>query len=212
MATLFVLCNYFTNYMKKIHDSKIIGKKFGMLTPIKELRIKNRKSFLCICECGNKKNIRFYCLYSGNTTSCGCYRKKQCFKHGYSDTLEYRAWASMRQRCNNKNSKSYKYYGGRGIGICKRWDDFSKFKKDMGKKPSLKHTLDRIDNNGNYEPSNCRWATMEQQANNKSNTVFLKYNGKCLSISQWAAELGIYNSTICRRIKKGWSIERALSK
>jgi hypothetical protein len=115
---------------------------------------------------------------------------------------EYLAWRSMRFRCLNKKCHAFADYGGRGIKICKRWDDFQNFIKDMGFKPSPKHTLDRIDNDKNYTPKNCRWATMKEQCNNRRNNVWIDYKGKKRTLQGWADYLGVNSSNLGHLLKK----------
>lgn len=132
-------------------------------------------------------------------------------KHGLWGTSEYWTWNTMRQRCINPNNPKYPIYGGRGISVCERWQKFENFIADMGNRPSADHSLDRIDNDGNYEPSNCRWATRVEQQNNQSNTTRLEFQGETLTIHQWATRLGIKAKTIDGRLRSGWSVEDALS-
>lgn len=128
--------------------------------------------------------------------------------HGKCRTTEYRSWNGMKNRCNNPNDKNYDRYGGRGIRVCDRWNrSFVSFLEDMGEKPEGT-TLDRIDVNGNYEPSNCRWATPLEQSNNQRTNVKVTYKGKTMNISQWARELGIAEPTLRSRLKV-WSVDRA---
>lgn len=131
-------------------------------------------------------------------------------KHGYYGTTIYRVWLRMKQRCQNPNDKMYGYYGGRGIKVCKRWQAFENWLEDMGERPTPKHTLERIDVNGDYEPSNCKWATMKEQGNNRRNNRKYTFNGETRTIAQWAESVGIAHESMRKRIKK-WPLERALT-
>jgi hypothetical protein len=133
------------------------------------------------------------------------------FKHGLSSSVEYRVWADLKQRCINQRCGTYKYYGGRGIKVSEEWLDFKRFYNDMGPRPSCNHTLDRMNNDGNYEKSNCRWATQAEQNLNKSNSRMITHNNKTQTLTKWANETGLNRYRILARINRGKSIEEALS-
>lgn len=146
------------------------NEKYGFLTVIKYSHKDRHQQpyYLVRCVCGTEKSVREYRLKSGNTKSCGCMKKYHPMKHGMHNTPIYAVWEAMVQRCCNPKCKAYKNYGGRGISICKEWrESFLNFYNDMGERPSSKHTLERINVNGNYEPSNCKWATWKEQSLNK---------------------------------------------
>jgi predicted nucleic acid-binding Zn ribbon protein len=174
---------------------------------------------VCKCSCGNLVVVVNGSLQTGYTSSCGCFQKeiasKRATKHGMRGISEYDIWRSMAQRCNNQKSSSYTNYGGRGIVMCDRWLDpengFTNFYTDMGPRPSPKHSIDRIDVDGNYCPENCRWATHKEQARNKRNNKMITYAGKTLCLVEWDEEVGIPYTTIWARLRNGWSVEEALT-
>lgn len=162
-----------------------VNKNYGRLIPIDSITLETTShvKIKCKCVCGNVVCVSFYKLKTGHTKSCGCLQREKCaqrnFKHGYKkrncDTIsEYKIWKSMRSRCDNKKSEFFYRYGGRGITYCDRWNNFENFLKDMGRIPYEGWSLDRIDNDGNYEPNNCRWASSATQARNLKNQVGLK--------------------------------------
>lgn len=132
--------------------------------------------------------------------------------HGKTRTPIHDAWRGMRSRCSNPNIKSYKDYGARGIKVCKRWDKFENFYKDMGDKPTPQHTLDRINNEKDYKPSNCRWATRAEQNLNTRRNTFLTYKGVTQTLVEWGKETGINRHLISSRLRAGWAIKDVLNK
>jgi hypothetical protein len=146
------------------------------------------------------------------TRSCGCLRSEfaRRVKHGQYATKTYGTWQSMMKRCYQPNNISYKNCGGRGITVCQQWHEFTNFFADMGERPVGK-TLDRIDNNGNYEPGNCRWATPKEQSQNSRQPRFITYAGETMNLTEWSARLGMSLSNFSRRLRRGWTIERAIT-
>ena len=131
-------------------------------------------------------------------------------RHGMSDSPEYGTWERMRQRCNNPKCKQFKNYGGRGIKICRRWASFENFYSDMGNRPSSNHQIDRIKNNEGYRPNNCKWSTHAEQQKNKRNCVYIEYEGKRLTVSDWSRLTGIPRRTIAWRMGRGRSTKIVL--
>ena len=197
----------------------LTGKKYGKLTVIKFAYTTGKARYWeCLCDCGNKVNLKYGKITSGHTKSCGCLHKEICkqmlTKHDKYYTNIYRAYICMKDRCLNPNNSSYKRYGGRGISICKEWlgeEGFLNFYNwaiNNGHKDNL--SIDRIDNNGNYEPSNCRWVDKLAQANNRSKNKIITYKNESHTLSNWARVLNIPYYLLQSRIKNGMCFEKAI--
>jgi len=202
--------------MGKVID--LTGQQFGRLAVVK--RVENNKhkqsQWLCQCECGNMTTVNICHLKSGNTKSCGCLQKERVrevhLKHSHAcknkKSRIYYIWISMINRCNNSNNKYYKSYGGRGIRVCEAWLRFENFLADMGEKPNSM-SLDRVDNNGNYGPENCRWSTnKEQQRNTRSNRL-ITIDSITKPLVEWCNFYNINYHKIYMRLHHGWSPEEA---
>ena len=210
--------------------SKVVlnkGQVFGRLTIIKEVakRKNGAVQYKCLCECGNKKSINGSLLKRGKTRSCGCLQKeltvKRSTKHGHfkdNKTSSTRnSWDSMRKRCYDKDHKFYSYYGGRGIKICRRWlcnqTGFENFLIDMGDKPEGKRiSIDRINNDKNYTPKNCKWSTPKEQANNRRGNKIVVLNDERMTLAEASRKTGILAVTILNRINRGWPEHKWLLK
>lgn len=184
----------------------ITDQTFDRLTVKKYVPGPKRAAWLCECKCGKTKVVPGWRLRNGSVTSCGCSH----VKHGQVRSPEYTIWNGMIQRCTNPKNKSYPDYGGRGIKVDPRWLDFANFYSDMGQRPGPEYSIDRKENDLGYEPGNCRWATPEEQVNNKRSNRLLTYNGKTQNLKKWSIELGIKHRTIITRLHRGWSVERTL--
>lgn len=185
-------------------SSIAVGAKFGRLT-VQDIVRRGRKTFCkCQCSCGSIKQVRADHLTRGRILSCGCLRAELSGSrnrtHGMSHATEYVCWSRMIDRCTNVNSKDYALYGGRGISVCESWLSFSGFIADMGQRPSSDHSIERVRNDGNYEPGNCRWATRKEQARNKRSTRFITAFGQRMSLSEWAEKLCMSADLIRSRI------------
>ncbi len=199
------------------------GMKFGKLTvvgyaghrPVGKSQEKY-PFWISQCECGIFIATRAGALVTGNSATCGkCGRTERLVKHGCSrrsgHSLEYTAWCLMRNRCLNQMNPQYADYGGRGITVCERWLVFENFLADMGHKPSARHTIERENNDGNYDPDNCRWATRDEQAINKRNNRVIVFRGESHCAAEWERILGLPYHMITDRLYKGWSEEEALA-
>jgi len=171
---------------------------------------------LCECDCGNLTLVRPDMLKSGNTQSCGCLSEEALKmprpRHGLSHTKVHRAWTSIRMRCENTSSPKYENYGGRGIRVCDSWHSFENFLADMGQPPSASHSIDRINNDGDYAPDNCHWATHKEQSRNKTTSHNITFNGKTQCIRSWEDDIGMVAGTLAARIRRGWSVEDAITR
>jgi hypothetical protein len=182
----------------------LTGRKFGKLTVLNQAPNRGKRIYWnVICDCGKKKEVGASPLRDGRTVSCGCIR----IIHGLCNTKIHSIWNGMRQRCNNPKNPRYHQYGGRGIKICDRWDSFKNFLTDMGILPNGM-SLDRIDINGNYEPTNCRWATQFQQSNNMRKNMRLRFKGKVFTLSEISKITGIHKDTLRVRIKRHWPYQK----
>lgn len=200
----------------------LVGKRFGRLIVIEKAE-NNRWGqiqWLCLCDCGQEAVVRGCYLVSNHTKSCGCLQKEarvqSSVKHGHyknrKQSKTYKAWSGIIQRCNNPRNGRYHRYGKRGITVCKRWVEFKNFLEDMGKKPTDKHSIDRVNNNGNYCKSNCKWSLPKEQARNRKTNRMITYKGKTQCLVAWAEEIGIHHQTLLNRIVKlNWPIEKALT-
>lgn len=201
-----------------VKENDLKGMRFGRLTVesrAEDIVYKNGthvRAWNCICDCGNKKKVSGSLLVSGNTKSCGCSRKEtHIIIHGLSKTRLYNEWRGMIYRCK---TPKYERYQGRGIKVCDEWKGheglrkFCEWATKNGYKDNL--TIDRIDNDGDYEPSNCRWVDAYAQMNNTSWTVKLSVDGETKGISEWARISGINRRTISRRLERGWDVKRAI--
>lgn len=191
----------------------LINKQFGKLVVLQRHPENNKAGksrWVCKCSCGTEVIVNSGNLTSGHTRSCGCLVMEHCktklkashSSHGLSKTPEYETWLAIRKRCHDESAKDYYRYGGRGIAVCERWrESFEAFYQDMGPRPSPEHSIDRKDNNAGYSPNNCRWATKEEQANNRSTNVTHLIDGESLTLAQIARAYQLNPMTIKRRLK-----------
>lgn len=193
---------------------------FGSLTVLRtnpNRSTAKRRYYLCRCKCGNLKTVYRSNLISGTTNSCGCERPARISAsktvHGYSSWPEFGVWAKMKRRCEQPDDESYDRYGGRGISVCAEWaESFTAFISDMGRRPSPRHQIERTDNDGDYTPANCVWATPAAQARNRRSTRLLTHGGITLCLTDWARRLGIKRETLAYRLNSGYDFPSAISK
>jgi hypothetical protein len=196
-----------------------VGARFGALTIIAEGPATKWSTWTWIvrCDCGTVKTVQHANLVYNGTRSCGCLRGKHISDaiktHGMTNTPEFRVWSGIMARCYNRNHKDYPRYGAKGIHVAAAWHDFSAFFKDMGKRPSKAHSVDRFpDRRGNYAPGNCRWATLRQQANNTAANVYVRFRGETKTLKEWCRALGLKYHRVWARVRRyGWTYARALT-
>lgn len=188
--------------------------RFGRLT-FKEMCPGLRGGARCgvfVCDCGAEKEMLISNVALGKSKSCGCLSIEttadRARTHGMTGTPEYRTWNNMWNRCTNPITSRYERYGGRGITVCARWLSFENFLEDMGSRPSAKHSIERGDVNGNYEPGNCRWATKKEQSRNTSTNLFVEYQGERKCVAEWCEQIGIPYSTFIQRLRRGIPLEQ----
>lgn len=197
----------------------ISRQRFGRLIAVRPTGEKRygKIVWLCRCDCGKELSVTSRALISGNTKSCGCYKRELTAaihrSHGLTRSSEYTAWLAMKSRCENPHNEAFKNYGGRGISVCRRWKKFENFLADMGKKPFPKATVERKNTNGNYGPSNCIWASRKQQCRNKRNNVLITADGESRTAREWSEITGLSAGMIFQRVQLlGWSHKDAITK
>lgn len=195
------------------------GRRFDRWTVVeRDMTARRGKQvyWVCRCDCGTVRSVAAGSLLRGLSRSCRCIvtevTARRNHKHGGSRSTEHLVWCNMRRRCNDPTTLNYHLYGGRGITVCDRWQDFAAFLADMGSRPSPKHSIDRKDNNRGYSPENCVWQTRAHQNRNTRQNHYLTFQGRTQTITDWARQLGLRHTTLCQRINQyGWSIEKALT-
>jgi hypothetical protein len=196
--------------------TRLDGRRFERLVAIHpvERRKNGHTVYACRCDCGTEVEATCSNLKSAHTQSCGCLMRERTSaankRHGMGGTRIYRVWSQMMQRCYKPYAKNYKWYGARGITVDARWHDFANFYADMGEAPAGM-TLDRERVNEPYGPCNCRWASWGDQANNNRRNRRVTHDGRTQTVAQWARELGVQPEAIGRRLRRGWSVERAFT-
>lgn len=181
----------------------IVGASYGQLTVSGFTSGNGRHKAICICSCGNTAEVAPSSLFSGRTTSCGCARIRHGHAVGSNASRTYNSWAMMHDRCRNQNNDSFANYGARGISVCDRWSEFSLFLLDMGGRP-YGTSIDRINNAGNYEPSNCKWSSPQEQADNRRVNIMVQWGAERLTLKECCRRAGMSYQNARYRIKRGW--------
>jgi hypothetical protein len=193
----------------------VTGARYGRLTAVRfvgsrRVGSQSKRFWLLRCDCGAEVERPYSAFASGTTSSCGCLLKQAITRHGGYMTPEYNVWHAMLERCRNPRNPAWDDYGGRGIAVCGRWQHFEAFRSDMGVRPPG-GTLERIDVDGNYEPGNCRWASAQEQANNRRNNRVIAHAGAKRTLAEWARFAGISTSCLRHRLSSGWPMDAALA-
>lgn len=199
--------------MKRSKD--LSGQRFGRLTAVERLGSTRQGTVVwrCICTCGNECAARTGHLTAKAIVSCGCYQRTHAITHGMSSSDEYQVWASMKDRCLLPSSGGWELYGGRGITVCAEWcgpEGFQRFYECLGPRPSKQYSLERINVDGNYEPSNCKWGTVREQGENKRNSRYIEIDGILKTARGWSDISGIDPHTITGRVRSGWPPREAV--
>lgn len=194
----------------------LIGMRFERLSVIKKVRKNGKVAWVCKCDCGNETQPYSTELLRGRARSCGCLQKEivsaKFRKHGQYNTRLYRIWSNMIQRCSNPKNNSYYLYGAKGVSVCDEWKDFASFSSwaaESGYSDNL--SIDRIKTIKGYSPDNCRWATPQEQTDNRGCTRLISFDGKTQTLNRWAEETGISYRKLLWRLNHGWPIEKALT-
>jgi hypothetical protein len=198
------------------------GDRYGRLVVVEEVEPavrtgRTRRAVRCLCDCGNEVVVLLNNMRVGDSSSCGCLHSENSITHGRTiggkPGSTYQIWKAMRQRCTNPSYVGYSRYGGRGISVCERWNSFELFLEDMGERPSGRHSIDRRNNDGNYEPGNCRWATRTEQNRNSIKNRLITLDGITRCLSEWGEFTGIPADVIRYRLDRlGWAVEDALTR
>lgn len=198
----------------------ITGEKYGRWTVLNRSP-ENKRKWVCKCSCGTVKTVHESNLRSGYSKSCGCLASetttKRNMSHGGAHTRLYQVWSNMRRRCSDPKNNRYQNYGDRGIRVCEEWEHFENFREWAyatgydDKAPYGVCTIERINTDGNYEPSNCTWKSIKEQCSNRTSNILITYNGKTLTATEWEKELHFSKDRVCMRIRRGWTPIEAVS-